>query len=48
MKETVDKFGSQPALSVKVNNVWESMTWNEYYEQVLMAGRAFMALGLEK
>jgi len=48
MKETVDKFGSQPALSVKVNNVWESMTWNEYFEQVLMAGRAFMALGLEK
>ncbi len=48
LKETVDRFSDQPALSIKVNNVWESKTWQEYYDQVQVTARAFMALGLEK
>lgn len=47
-KETVDKYGDQPALSIKVNNAWESTTWEEYYAQILVTARAFMGLGLEK
>lgn len=48
MKETVDRYSDQPALTIKKNNVWESTTWKDYYEQILVTGRAFMALGLEK
>jgi len=47
-KETVDKYGSQPALFFKVNNSWESTTWEEYYDQILVTARAFIGLGLEK
>ena len=47
-KETVDKYGDQPALSIKVNNAWESTTWEEYYAQILVTARAFIGLGLEK
>jgi long-subunit acyl-CoA synthetase (AMP-forming) len=48
MKETVGKYSSKTAFSIKVNNVWESTTWKDYYDQVQVTGRAFMALGLEK
>jgi len=48
MKETANKYSSKTAFSIKVNNVWESTTWKDYYDQVQVTGRAFMALGLEK
>lgn len=47
MKATVDKFGSRVALKTKINGKWEETTWKEYYDQVRVTARAFMALGLE-
>lgn len=48
IKETSEKFSSKIAFSIKINNEWVSTTWKDYYEQILVTGRAFMALGLEK
>ncbi len=47
-KETVDKFGDRVALKHKVGGQWKETTWREYYNQVRVTARAFMALGLEK
>lgn len=48
MKKTVDAFGNKVALKTKINGKWEEMTWKQYYDQVWVTARAFMALGLEK
>ena len=48
IKGTAEKFSSKIAFSIKINNEWVSTTWKDYYEQILVTGRAFMALGLEK
>jgi long-subunit acyl-CoA synthetase (AMP-forming) len=36
------------ALKTKIGGEWEEMTWGEYYDQVKITARAFIALGLEK
>ena len=46
MKKTVDKFSHQIALKTKINDKWEEITWQAYYDQVRTTARAFMALGL--
>ncbi len=48
MKSTVEKFGERTALKHKVGGAWQETTWKDYYEQILVTARAFMALGLEK
>ncbi len=48
MKATVAKFGNNVALKTKVDGEWTGMTWNEYYQQVRTAARAFIALGLKE
>lgn len=48
MKKTVEKFGSQTALKVKINNTWQKISWVAYYEQIITCARAFMTLGLER
>jgi len=48
MQETVEKFGKQTALNMKIDGNWQATTWSQYYDQVRMAARAFMTLGLEK
>ncbi len=47
MKATVDKYGDQTALKTKINGNWQDTSWQQYYDQVRMTARAFMALGLE-
>jgi len=47
MQATVEKFGDQTALNMKVGGRWEETTWRQYYDQVKIAARAFMTLGLE-
>jgi long-subunit acyl-CoA synthetase (AMP-forming) len=47
MKKTVEKFGDKTALKMKINGSWQATTWQQYYDQVRMTARAFMALGLE-
>ena len=48
MKTTVDKCGDRVALKVKKDGEWQEISWQEYYDNVLITARAFMALGLEK
>jgi long-subunit acyl-CoA synthetase (AMP-forming) len=48
MKATVEQFGDKVALKHKINGDWEETTWKDYYDQVLVTARAFIALGLEK
>ena len=47
MQATAEKFEDRPALKMKVGGRWEETTWRQYYDQVKMAARAFMTLGLE-
>jgi long-subunit acyl-CoA synthetase (AMP-forming) len=47
MKTTVEKFGDKTALKMKINGTWQATTWQAYYDQVRIAARAFMTLGLE-
>jgi long-subunit acyl-CoA synthetase (AMP-forming) len=47
-KETADKFGDRVSLKFKTGGQWEETTWKDYYKQVRITARAFMALGLEK
>ncbi|MCP3951977.1 MAG: AMP-binding protein [Desulfobacterales bacterium] len=48
METTVEKFGAKIALKMKVNGNWQDTTWQQYYDQVRIAARAFMTLGLEQ
>ena len=41
------KWGDKDAMRVKRNGVWQSWTWGSYHTDVLIAGRALMALGVE-
>ncbi len=47
MKTTVEKFGDKTALKMKIAGTWQATTWQQYYDQVRMAARAFITLGLE-
>jgi len=47
-KETADKYGDRVALKFKTGGQWKETTWKDYYKQVGLTARAFMALGLEK
>jgi long-subunit acyl-CoA synthetase (AMP-forming) len=48
MKATVEKYGDQTALKMKIDGTWQDTTWRQYYDRVRTTARAFMALGLEK
>ncbi|MFO8111999.1 MAG: AMP-binding protein [Desulfosalsimonadaceae bacterium] len=47
MKDTAEKNRNKTALKAKVGGQWQTTTWGEYYDQVKITARAFMALGLE-
>lgn len=46
--ETAGKFGDRVALKFKTGGQWQETSWKNYYKQVRITARAFMALGLEK
>jgi long-subunit acyl-CoA synthetase (AMP-forming) len=46
LEETAQKRSSAPALKVKRGGSWQTTTWSEYREQVRLAARGFMKLGL--
>ena len=48
LKQCVEKHGDKVALKTKINGQWQEMTWNAYYDRILVTARAFMALGLEQ
>ena len=42
-----NNYPEQPALSVKQNNEWVTMSWSEYYDFVLKISKSLIALGIE-
>lgn len=48
MKSTAEKNRNKVALKTKIGGEWKEMTWGEYYDQVKITARAFIALGLEQ
>src|SRR5687768_3950134 len=40
-------YSDKPALKVKRGGGWQTISWREYREQVRLAARALMALGVE-
>ncbi len=48
MKSTAEKNRNKVALKTKIGGKWKEMTWGEYYDQVKITARAFIALGLEQ
>jgi len=48
MKSTAEKNRNKVALNTKIGGEWKQMTWGEYYDQVKITARAFIALGLEQ
>ncbi len=47
LESAVQDFASMPAMKYKTHGQWESISWKEYGELTLQAGRAFMALGVQ-
>src|SRR5687768_7920707 len=47
LDKTAREHGSSPAMRVKRNGKWETITWSEYREEARLAARGFIALGLE-
>nr|XP_057927384.1 long-chain-fatty-acid--CoA ligase ACSBG2-like [Doryrhamphus excisus] len=46
--ETVESFGSHPALAHKKDGQWVTLTWRQYYDQCRAAAKSFLKLGLER
>lgn len=46
--ETAKKLGARTALKVKRNGAWVATSWEGYYALSRRAGRALMALGMQK
>jgi long-subunit acyl-CoA synthetase (AMP-forming) len=47
LDRTAATYADRPALRVKRNGQWHATTWREYRDQVRLAARGFMALGLQ-
>ncbi|XP_053337634.1 long-chain-fatty-acid--CoA ligase ACSBG2-like isoform X1 [Clarias gariepinus] len=45
---TVDKFGDHPALCLKKDGAWVTLTYKEYQQQCRAAAKSFLKLGLER
>lgn len=45
--EAVKKYPNHPALKVERNGCWQSLTYQQYYDEVMRCARAFIALGME-
>ena len=46
-ERTVRSQGPRPALRVKRNGAWQTVTWDEYHKQVRQVARALIAIGTE-
>lgn len=42
------KYGNRLAIEKKMNGVWQSATWSEYYEQARAVGLGLYSLGVQK
>lgn len=46
-EKTADKFGDKTALRVKRGGTWKETSWRSYRDEVRLAAKAFIKLGLE-
>ncbi|MBL4689684.1 MAG: AMP-binding protein [Nannocystaceae bacterium] len=46
-EKTADKFGDKTALRVKRGGTWKETSWSGYRDEVRLAAKAFIKLGLE-
>src|SRR6185503_18670736 len=44
---TVRSYGPKPALRVKRQGFWQTITWGDYHKQVRQVARALMSLGIQ-
>ena len=42
-----NNYPDEPALSVKQNSVWNTMSWSEYYDFVIKISKSLIACGIE-
>ena len=42
-----NNFPNEAALSTKVNNEWETLTWSDYYDFVIKISKSLVACGLK-
>ncbi|XP_058281100.1 long-chain-fatty-acid--CoA ligase ACSBG2 isoform X2 [Hylobates moloch] len=47
-RESVNRFGTYPALASKNGKKWEILNFNQYYEACRKAAKSFIKLGLER
>jgi long-chain-fatty-acid--CoA ligase ACSBG len=47
LRRTVSKSPDHVALADKVNGVWQTITYKQYYDHITCAAKAFIKLGLE-
>ncbi|XP_016053395.1 PREDICTED: long-chain-fatty-acid--CoA ligase ACSBG2 [Miniopterus natalensis] len=47
-QESVNRFGTYPALASKKSEKWEVLTYSQYYEVCRKAAKAMLKLGLER
>ncbi|XP_035976575.1 long-chain-fatty-acid--CoA ligase ACSBG2 [Halichoerus grypus] len=47
-RESVNRFGTYPALATKNSEQWEVLNFNQYYEACRKAARAMIKLGLQR
>nr|UEK51577.1 ACS-bubblegum-like protein [Parasacculina yatsui] len=47
LHRSAEKFGDLPALRYKVDDVWQTINYRDYLDQVRCVARAFLKLGLE-
>src|SRR5690606_14225549 len=48
LEETTKRFGDRPALRVKREGGWRTITWNAYARDAKRAGRALVKLGVPR
>ena len=48
LKNTYQKYPTNTAMAVKRNGKWITWNYEEYYEQSIIAAKAFIYLGLER
>jgi long-chain acyl-CoA synthetase len=47
-RNRVNKYGERLAIEKKLNGVWHSASWNQYYDRARAAGLGLWSLGLRK
>lgn len=48
LKRAVEENAHHYAVSIKRDGEWKNWTYEQYYQDLLVVGKAFLALGLER